>query len=57
MTAYAHISEDLQLAKNQGLALYNQFKSISSLPYLKAAAESGDHETQYYLGESLTCAL
>ncbi|MGF6127446.1 TPR repeat protein [Pseudomonas frederiksbergensis] len=40
-------------AKTQGLALYNQFKSVSAVPYLKKAAESGDHEAQYYLGEAL----
>lgn len=51
--AHAHVSADSQLAKNQGLALYNQFKAITAVPYLKAAAESGDHEAQYYLGEAI----
>ncbi|WP_309674511.1 sel1 repeat family protein [Pseudomonas sp.] len=51
--AHAHVSADPQLAKNQGLALYNQFKAITAVPYLKAAAESGDHEAQYYLGEAI----
>jgi len=53
VTANAHVSADSQLAKNQGLALYNQSKAISAVPYLKAAAESGDHEAHYYLGEAL----
>lgn len=40
-------------AKEQGIILYNQFKSISAIPFLKSAAEAGDAEAQYYLGEAL----
>ncbi|SDT60595.1 tetratricopeptide repeat protein [Pseudomonas prosekii] len=53
ISVYAHTATDAEFSKIHGLELYNQFKSISALPYLKIAAEGGDHESQYYLGEAL----
>ncbi|MFD2883624.1 hypothetical protein ACFS4T_16350 [Pseudomonas lini] len=40
-------------AKAQGITLYNQFKAASAVPFLELAAQAGDHEAQYYLGEAL----
>ena len=40
-------------AKQQGINLYNQYKATSAIPFLTTAAEAGDHEAQYYLGEAL----
>lgn len=42
-----------QSAKERGIVLYNQFKAISATPFLEIAAEAGDAEAQYYLGEAL----
>ncbi len=53
VAAHAQTFTDLQQAKRQGITLYNQLKAISAVPYLKTAAESGDREAQYYLGEAL----
>lgn len=53
ISVYAHTATDAEFSKIHGLELYNQFKSSSALPYLKIAAEGGDHESQYYLGEAL----
>lgn len=49
----AGLSSDQESAKNKGLILYNQYKSVSATPFLTVTAEGGDHEAQYYLGESL----
>ncbi|UZE14984.1 tetratricopeptide repeat protein [Pseudomonas sp. B21-053] len=49
----AELTVEQQTAKMQGVRLYNQFKAISAVPYLEIAADSGDHEAQYYLGEAL----
>lgn len=38
-------------AKEKGIALYNQYKN--GVEYLRVAAEAGDRESQYYLGQSL----
>ncbi|MGF6513553.1 TPR repeat protein [Pseudomonas sp. BT76 TE3572] len=51
--AQAEVSTQQVKAKEKGIELYNQFKAISAIPYLKAAAEGGDREAQYYLGEAL----
>ncbi|QTT89051.1 tetratricopeptide repeat protein [Pseudomonas chlororaphis] len=40
-------------AKEQGVILFNQYKAASAIPLLKLAAEAGDPEAQYYLGEAL----
>jgi hypothetical protein len=50
---FAEISPEQLKAKEKGIELYNQFKAISATPYLKIAAEAGDHEAQYYLAEAL----
>jgi len=49
----AQSTSDLKSAKAQGITLYNQFKTSSAVPFLELAAQSGDHEAQYYLGEAL----
>ncbi|AZD35822.1 hypothetical protein C4K22_3079 [Pseudomonas chlororaphis subsp. aurantiaca] len=51
--ANAQLSSEQQTAKEQGLVLYNQFKAISAVPYLRAAADAGDSESQYFLGEAI----
>jgi uncharacterized protein len=47
------LTSEQQAAKERGIMLYNQYKAVSAEPYLKIAAEAGDREAQYYLGESL----
>ncbi|WP_259741103.1 tetratricopeptide repeat protein [Pseudomonas frederiksbergensis] len=49
----AELTAEQQTAKTQGIVLYNQFKAISATPLLKIAADAGDHEAQYYLGEAI----
>lgn len=49
----AELTVEQQTAKTQGIVLYNQFKAISATPLLKIAANAGDHEAQYYLGEAI----
>jgi TPR repeat protein len=51
--ASAELSSEQLSAKTQGITFYNQYKSVSATPFLTIAAEAGDHEAQYYLGESL----
>ncbi|MBK5418540.1 sel1 repeat family protein [Pseudomonas sp. TH31] len=52
-TAFAELTTTQESAKTRGIILYNQYKAISATPFLSIAAEAGDHEAQYYLGESL----
>ncbi|MGE8145243.1 tetratricopeptide repeat protein [Pseudomonas frederiksbergensis] len=52
-TASAELNSEQILAKTQGITFYNQYKATSAMPFLTIAAEAGDHEAQYYLGESL----
>lgn len=40
-------------ARETGIKLYNQYKAISATPFLETAAQAGDAEAQYYLGEAL----
>ena len=40
-----------QIAKENGITLYNQYKTAE--PELRIAAEAGDREAQYYLAEEL----
>lgn len=39
--------------KLDGILLYNQLKINAAIPQLKAEAESGSSESQYYLGEAI----
>lgn len=47
------LTPDQEMAKLRGITLYNQYKAISAEPYIKFAAEAGDREAQYYLGEAI----
>jgi TPR repeat protein len=49
----AQLDAQQKIAKNKGIALYNQYKAISAISFLTIAAEAGDPEAQYYLGEAL----
>jgi len=49
----AQSTSDPKSAKAQGITLYNQFKTSAAVPFLESAAQSGDHEAQYYSAESL----
>lgn len=52
LSSYAFgLTPDQQRAKEKGIALYNQYKDADR--YLRIAAEAGDREAQYYLGQSL----
>jgi len=51
--ASGELSSEQQSAKVRGIILYNQYKAVSANSFLTVAAEAGDHEAQYYLGESL----
>lgn len=47
------LTPEQQVAKERGIAFYHQHKPTPSVPYLTQAAEAGDAEAQYYLGEAL----
>ncbi|MDR8012819.1 tetratricopeptide repeat protein [Ectopseudomonas guguanensis] len=49
----APLTPEQHAAKEKGIILYNQYKAISAEPYLEIAAQAGDKEAQYYLGEAL----
>lgn len=51
--ACAQLGSEQQAAKERGITLYNQYKAISAVPFLTEAAEAGDRESQYILGEAL----
>lgn len=53
VTAATQLTPEEQTAKERGMTLYNQYKAVSAEPYLKIAAEAGDRESQYFLGEAL----
>lgn len=48
---WAHLMADEEKAKIQGLIFYNLEQSNLAAPYLQFSAESGDMESQYYMGE------
>lgn len=47
------LTHEQSRAKIKGIELYNQYKAISAIEFLKIAADSGDDEALYYLGESI----
>lgn len=49
----AQLTAEQETAKSKGLALYQQSDWYDSQPLLEIAAESGDKEAQYYLGEAI----
>ena len=49
-TAWA-LDEEAQAAKEKGMRLYNAHQRSLTTPYLEQAAEAGDVEAMYYLGE------
>ena len=49
--AHAKLTLEAQQAKDRGIALFNQYKVAEQ--ELRIAAEEGDNEAQYYLGEEL----
>ncbi|WP_447894171.1 tetratricopeptide repeat protein [Vreelandella sp. GE22] len=51
MPAYS-LGEDTQAAKDEGMRLYGIHHSKSAIPLLEQAAEVGDVEAMYYLGEA-----
>ena len=51
--AEAQLDAQQKIAKNEGVILYNQYKTTSAISFLTIAAEAGDAEAQYYLGEAL----
>ena len=51
--AAAQLTPEQQAAKDRGIALYKQSDWYDSQPLLKTAAEAGDRQAQYYLGEAI----
>ncbi|WKV86344.1 hypothetical protein LJJ44_11275 [Pseudomonas sp. B24_DOA] len=47
------LTDEQSREKTKGIELYNQYKAISAIEPLKKAAEGGDDEVLYYLGEAL----
>lgn len=45
------LEPDTQAAKDEGMRLYGIGISAETIPYLEPAAEAGDVEAMYYLGE------
>ncbi|WP_445012268.1 tetratricopeptide repeat protein [Vreelandella stevensii] len=45
------LDDQAQAAKDEGMRLYNSHQRSISTPYLEKAAEAGDAEAMYYLGE------
>ncbi|WP_082925957.1 tetratricopeptide repeat protein [Halomonas sp. G11] len=45
------LDDEAQAAKDEGMRLYNAHQRSISTPYLEKAAEAGDSEAMYYLGE------
>lgn len=51
--ANAPLYAEQQTAKERGLALYNQYKTTSAILHLRVAAQAGDSESKYFLGEAI----
>ncbi|MDY7064211.1 hypothetical protein PsexTeo8_06160 [Pseudomonas extremaustralis] len=51
--AAAQFTPEQQAAKDRGIALYKQSDWYDSQPLLQTAAEAGDRQAQYYLGEAI----
>lgn len=49
----ADLAPELQATRDHGIAIYKQGSWMDSQPFLREAAEAGDREAQYYLGEAL----
>ena len=47
------LTDEQTQAKIKGIELYNQYKAISAIAFLKFAADGGDDNALYYLGESI----
>jgi TPR repeat protein len=46
------LDKEAQAAKDEGMRLYNAHQRTTSMPYLEIAANAGDVEAMYYLGEA-----
>ncbi|AQU85039.1 hypothetical protein B2G49_01685 [Halomonas sp. 'Soap Lake  len=46
------LNEEAQAAKEEGMRLYGIRRADTAIPYLEQAAEAGDVEAMYYLGEA-----
>ncbi|MCE8026924.1 sel1 repeat family protein [Halomonas sp. MCCC 1A11058] len=46
------LKPEVQAAKDEGMRLYNIGHSTAALPYLQQAAEAGDVDAMYYMGEA-----
>ncbi|WP_355662417.1 tetratricopeptide repeat protein [Halomonas salifodinae] len=46
------LEPEAQAAKNEGMRLYNIGHSTAAMPYLRQAAEAGDVDAMYYMGEA-----
>jgi hypothetical protein len=51
MPTWASLTPEQQAAKKTGITLFNQYRTAETL--LRIAAEAGDAESQFYLGEEL----
>lgn len=51
--AFAQLTHEQQVARNKGIELYQQSAWDDAQPLLLIAAEAGDRQAQYYLGESI----
>lgn len=51
MPVWADLTPEQQAAKEEGIVLFNQYRTAE--PLLRIAAEAGDAEAQFYLGEEL----
>ncbi|OUE44785.1 hypothetical protein BZY95_05370 [Billgrantia desiderata SP1] len=46
------LEPEVQAAKDEGMRLYNIGHSTAALPYLQQAADAGDVDAMYYMGEA-----